>query len=55
VRDRQNYLLLVLWTREPAQHLGQSVTMHLDAGRQVTCVLAEAPRRERDRGADRGR
>jgi hypothetical protein len=30
------------------------VTMQLDAARQVTRVLAEAPRRERDRGLDRG-
>src|SRR6266851_3475344 len=54
VRDRDHHLLLVPWTREMGQHLGRSVTMQLDAGRQVTRVLAEAPRRERDLGLDRG-
>jgi MobA/MobL family len=54
VRDRDNHLVLVPWTREMGQHLGRSVTMQLDAGRQVTRVLAEAPRRERDLGLDRG-
>ncbi len=54
VRDRANHLVLVPWTREMGQHLGRSVTMQLDAGRQVTRVLAEAPRRERDLGLDRG-
>jgi hypothetical protein len=54
VRDRQNHLLLVPWRPDLAQHLGRSVTMQLDAERQVTRVLAEAPRRERDLGLDRG-
>jgi hypothetical protein len=54
VRDRDHHLVLVPWTRELGQHLGRSVTMQLDAGRQVTRVLAEAPRRERDLGLDRG-
>ena len=54
VRDRQNHLLLVPWRPDLAQHLERSVTMQLNAERQVTRVLAEAPRRERDRGLDRG-
>src|SRR5712691_5851642 len=54
VRDRDHHLMLVPWTWEMGQHLGRSVTMQLDAGRQVTRVLAEAPRRERDLGLDRG-
>ena len=54
VRDRQNHLLLVPWRPDLAQHLGRSVTLQLNAERQVTRVLAEAPRRERDRGLDRG-
>jgi hypothetical protein len=48
VQDRANHLVLVPWTRELSQHLGQSVAIQLDAARQVTRVLAEAPRRERD-------
>jgi hypothetical protein len=43
-----NHLVLVPWTRELSQHLGQSVAIQLDAARQVTRVLVEAPRRERD-------
>jgi hypothetical protein len=54
VRDRQDHLLLVPWRPDLAQDLERSVTMQLDAARQVTRVLAEAPRRERDRGLDRG-
>jgi hypothetical protein len=54
VRDRDNHLVLVPWTREMGQHLERSVTMQLDEGRHVTRVLAEAPRRERDLGLDRG-
>jgi len=56
VRDRENHLVLVPWRPDLASHLGRSVTIQLDAARQVTRVLAEAPRRERarDRGLDRG-
>jgi hypothetical protein len=50
VRDRPNHLVLVPWTQEMGQHLDRSVALQLDAVRQVTRVLAEAPRLERDRG-----
>jgi hypothetical protein len=54
VLGRDGQMVLVPWTQEMAQHLGRSVMMQLVAGLQVTRVLPEAPRRERDLGLDRG-
>src|SRR5262249_38811540 len=50
VLDREDHMMLVPWTREMAQHLERSVAIQLDAQREVTRVLAEAPQRERDLG-----
>ena len=54
VQDRDRHLVLVPWTREMAPHLERSVAIQLDAQRQVTRVLAQAPERERDWGLERG-
>jgi len=54
VLDREDHLVLVPWTREMDQYLERSVAIQLDAQREVTRVLAEAPRMERDLGLDRG-
>ena len=49
VQDRGHHLVLVPWTREMERHLERSVVIQLSMERQVTQVLAEAPRRERER------
>lgn len=54
VLDRDDHMVLVPWTRDMDQHLERSVAIQLDEERQVTRVLAEAPRMERDLGLDPG-
>jgi hypothetical protein len=54
VLDRDGHMVLVPWTREMERHLERAVAIQLNAERQVTRVLAQAPTRERDLGLDRG-
>ncbi len=54
VLDREGHMVLVPWTRDMDRHLERSVMIQLDAQRQVTRVLAQAPQRDRDLGLDRG-